>query len=161
MHRFIAASLAVMLIFSQSISTSADAKVQTKKRVSVKAKAKHVVLAPPILRVTIPQADLVQQALDEAAAVGMRTLAANATALLAKAVAADDKESYPAGLTRREVQVLRLIATGKGNREIADCLFLSSNTVANHVRNILAKTNTANRTEAAAFALRASLVDRH
>ena len=91
----------------------------------------------------------------------MRTLAANATALLAKADPADDRESYPAGLTRREVQVLRLIATGKGNREIADCLFLSSNTVANHVRNILAKTNTANRTEAAAFALRASLVDRH
>ena len=52
-----------------------------------------------------------------------------------------------------------MIAAGKSNREIADRLFLSSNTVANHVRNILAKTNTANRTEAAAFALRASLVD--
>jgi hypothetical protein len=65
MHRFIAASLAVIMMFSQSISAGADAKVQAKKRISVKAKAKHVVLAPPILRVTIPQADLVQQALDE------------------------------------------------------------------------------------------------
>jgi DNA-binding NarL/FixJ family response regulator len=102
---------------------------------------------------------LLQQAVDEAAALGMRTLAASAGTLLAKADAVDDKEFYPAGLTRREVDVLRLIAAGKGNREIADRLFVSSNTVANHVRSILAKTNTANRTEAAAFALRASLVD--
>jgi predicted ATPase/DNA-binding CsgD family transcriptional regulator len=101
---------------------------------------------------------LLRQAFDEATALGMRGLAANATMLLAEADAVEDKETYPAGLTRREVEVLRLIAAGKSNREIADRLFLSSNTVANHVRNILAKTNTANRTEAAAFALRASLI---
>ncbi len=61
--------------------------------------------------------------------------------------------SYPAGLSQREVEVLRLIAAGKSNREIAEELFISLNTVANHVRNILAKTATANRAEAAAFAI--------
>ncbi|MGZ5728889.1 MAG: response regulator transcription factor [Burkholderiales bacterium] len=55
--------------------------------------------------------------------------------------------------------MLQLIAAGKGNREIAERLFVSPNTVANHVRSILTKTNAANRTEAAGFALRNALVD--
>jgi DNA-binding NarL/FixJ family response regulator len=46
---------------------------------------------------------------------------------------------------------------GKSNREIADALCISLNTVATHVRNILTKTSTANRTEAAAYALRRGL----
>jgi DNA-binding CsgD family transcriptional regulator len=50
--------------------------------------------------------------------------------------------------------VLRLIAAGKSNRDIADTLFISLNTVATHVRNILTKTGCTNRTEAAACALR-------
>ena len=59
---------------------------------------------------------------------------------------------YPDGLTQREVEVLRLIATGKTNREIGEELYISFRTVGNHVRNILTKTNTTNRTEAATFA---------
>ena len=59
---------------------------------------------------------------------------------------------YPAGLSQREVEVLRLVAQGKSNQEIADLLYRSVYTVANHVRNILAKIGAANRTEAAAFA---------
>ena len=74
-----------------------------------------------------------------------------------KATAEACKPDYPAGLSRREVEVLSLVAAGKGNREIAERLFVSPNTVANHVRSILTKTNTANRTEAAAFAMRHSL----
>jgi DNA-binding NarL/FixJ family response regulator len=54
--------------------------------------------------------------------------------------------------------VLRLVAAGRGNREIAEALFVSHNTVANHVRSILTKTNTANRAEAAAFAVQHELV---
>jgi DNA-binding NarL/FixJ family response regulator len=50
------------------------------------------------------------------------------------------------------VEVLRLLAVGKTNREIAGALFLSSNTVRVHVRNIMTKTDTENRTAAAAFA---------
>jgi ATP/maltotriose-dependent transcriptional regulator MalT len=61
-------------------------------------------------------------------------------------------------LSQREVEVLRLLAAGKSNREIADTLYISLNTVATHVRNILAKTGAANRTEAAAYALRRGLL---
>jgi DNA-binding NarL/FixJ family response regulator len=66
---------------------------------------------------------------------------------------------YPCGLSQREVEVLRLIAAGKSNREIAETLYISINTVANHVRNILTKTTTANRTEAATFAIHQGLLE--
>ena len=68
------------------------------------------------------------------------------------------RRDYPCGLSQREVEVLCLIAAGKSNREIADTLCISTNTVANHVRNILTKTNTANRTEAATFAVHQGLL---
>ena len=60
--------------------------------------------------------------------------------------------SYPSGLSLREVEVLRLVAAGKTDREIAEELIISFQTVGNHVRNILNKTNTTNRTEAATYA---------
>jgi DNA-binding NarL/FixJ family response regulator len=66
---------------------------------------------------------------------------------------------YPCGLSQREVEVLRLIAAGKSNREIAETLYISINTVANHVRNILTKTTTTNRTEAATFAIHQGLLE--
>ncbi len=59
-----------------------------------------------------------------------------------------------AELSQREVEVLRLLALGKSNRDIAEALYISPNTVATHVRNILSKTGAANRTEAAAYAMR-------
>jgi DNA-binding NarL/FixJ family response regulator len=101
---------------------------------------------------------LLDAALDTARALGMSALAERATALRESAAPKAQVERYPAGLSRREVEVLQLIAAGKGNREIAERLFVSPNTVANHVRSILTKTNAANRTEAAAFALRNALV---
>jgi DNA-binding CsgD family transcriptional regulator len=57
-------------------------------------------------------------------------------------------------LSLREVEVLRLLAIGRSNRGIADTLCISLSTVATHVRNILSKTGSANRTEAAPYALR-------
>ena len=54
--------------------------------------------------------------------------------------------------------MLRLIAAGKSNREIAEELVISQRTVANHVANIFNKTNTSNRTEAAAYAFGRRLV---
>jgi DNA-binding CsgD family transcriptional regulator len=66
-------------------------------------------------------------------------------------------QDLPDPLSPREVEVLRLIAAGKSNRDIADALCISLNTVATHVRNILTKTGCANRTEAAAYALRHGL----
>jgi DNA-binding CsgD family transcriptional regulator len=61
------------------------------------------------------------------------------------------------GLTAREVEVLRLVAAGYGNRDIAAELFISVKTASVHVSNILAKLHAASRTEAAAIAHRAGL----
>ncbi|MEE8391164.1 MAG: response regulator transcription factor [Anaerolineae bacterium] len=62
-------------------------------------------------------------------------------------------------LTEREVQVLRLVAQGLVNREIAEKLVISEWTVRTHVRNILAKLHLTNRTQATLYALREGLVD--
>ena len=66
----------------------------------------------------------------------------------------------PDGLSWREVDILRLVAAGRSNREIGEQLFISGHTVANHIRSILRKTGAANRTEAAGYAYRHALVDR-
>jgi len=105
-------------------------------------------------------ASLLDEALATSGALGMQTLAERAAALREEIGPSLGKPSYPAGLSRREVEVLRLVAAGKGNREIAERLFVSHNTVANHVRSILTKTNTANRTEAATFAVQHSLLEK-
>ena len=52
------------------------------------------------------------------------------------------------------MEVLRLIAIGRSNADVSMALAISLNTVATHVRSILAKTGCANRTEAAAYAMR-------
>jgi DNA-binding CsgD family transcriptional regulator len=64
---------------------------------------------------------------------------------------------YRTGLSPREVEVLRLVAAGKSNQQIADALVISPSTVLHHVTNILTKTGCHNRTEAAAYAHRHSL----
>jgi DNA-binding CsgD family transcriptional regulator len=61
------------------------------------------------------------------------------------------------GLTAREAEVLRLVAAGRSNREIAAELFISAKTASVHVSNILAKLNANSRTEAAAIAHRAGI----
>jgi len=60
-------------------------------------------------------------------------------------------------LTEREVEVLRLVAQGQSNREIADQLIISEATVRTHVSNILSKLHLASRTQAALYALREGL----
>lgn len=61
---------------------------------------------------------------------------------------------YPNGLSAREVDVLRLIATGRNNGEIADALFLSVRTVERHITNLYAKIAARGRADATAYALR-------
>jgi pimeloyl-ACP methyl ester carboxylesterase/DNA-binding CsgD family transcriptional regulator len=61
-------------------------------------------------------------------------------------------------LSSREVEVLRLVAAGRSNQQIADELVISQNTVIRHVSNIFAKTGVANRAEAASYAHRNGIV---
>jgi DNA-binding NarL/FixJ family response regulator len=68
--------------------------------------------------------------------------------------------ALPDGLSAREVAVLRLVTGGLSNRSIGQKLFISQNTVANHVRAILRKTGCANRTDATAYAGRNALLER-
>ncbi|MFN8631242.1 MAG: response regulator transcription factor [Chloroflexota bacterium] len=63
------------------------------------------------------------------------------------------------GLSRRELEVLGLIAQGRTNREIGDRLFISQKTVGVHVGNILAKLGVSGRVEAASVAIRLGLED--
>ena len=65
--------------------------------------------------------------------------------------------TFPDDLTAREVEVLRLLAIGRTNKDVSLVLSISLNTVATHVRSILNKTQCANRTEAAAYAIRHGL----
>jgi DNA-binding CsgD family transcriptional regulator/tetratricopeptide (TPR) repeat protein len=78
-----------------------------------------------------------------------------ATAELPAASAAG--RGLPAGLTRREVEVLRLVAAGKTNHAIAEELVVSEKTVENHLTSIYRKTGADNRAAATAFAIRQGL----
>ena len=103
--------------------------------------------------------DLLDEALAIAQDLGMRPLIEKAIALKEEVGSRPAKApAYPDGLTEREVEVLRLIAAGKTNREVGDELFIAMNTVARHVSNIFAKTGSANRAEAASYATRHGLV---
>ena len=62
-------------------------------------------------------------------------------------------------LTDRELEVLRLVARGMNNREIAKDLYISENTVKNHVRNILEKLQLHSRVEAVMYAVREKLLE--
>ena len=69
----------------------------------------------------------------------------------------EDERTAGELLTEREIDVLRLIAQGYSNQEIAENLQISERTVGKHVGNILAKLHLANRTQAALYALREGL----
>jgi NarL family two-component system response regulator LiaR len=69
------------------------------------------------------------------------------------------RETAHEELTEREMEVLRLIAQGKSNQEIADALFIGVKTVKFHVTNLLAKLGVEDRTQAAIYALKNGLMD--
>jgi DNA-binding NarL/FixJ family response regulator len=73
---------------------------------------------------------------------------------------AEQRQAVPGPrLTSRELEVLKLVAQGMSNKEIAAELFISENTVKNHVRNILEKLHLHSRMEAVVYAVREKLLD--
>jgi DNA-binding CsgD family transcriptional regulator len=94
--------------------------------------------------------DAARETLDE---LGAAPDVAWVDSLAGRAVSADAH-----GLTPRELEVLRLVATGKSNREIAEALVISEHTVARHVQNIFTKLDVPSRTAAGAFAFAHDLV---
>lgn len=104
-------------------------------------------------------ATLLRFAADTARRLGMASVEAAATSALV-GVPPSHRSRPPAAaeLTDRELAVLRLLAEGASNRQIGQALSISHHTAANHVRAILLKAGCANRTEAAAWALRLGLV---
>ena len=104
-------------------------------------------------------ASLLDEALTISSELGMRPLIERVVALREQLHAQPlPPPVYPDGLTQREVEILRLIAFGKSNPEIAETLYISPRTVSTHVSNILNKINAANRTGAASYANRHGLV---
>lgn len=100
------------------------------------------------------QADDLNRAI-KAAAAGQVQLSPQAAARLIREVRAPES---PETLTERETDVLRLLAKGCSNKEIAQELFIGEKTVKTHVSNILAKLNVPSRTQAALYAIRTGLV---
>ncbi len=73
---------------------------------------------------------------------------------------AEERQQFPAPrVTEREMDVLKLVAQGMSNRDIAATLFISENTVKNHIRNILEKLHLHSRMEAVVYAVREKLLE--
>jgi DNA-binding NarL/FixJ family response regulator len=100
------------------------------------------------------QADELRRAI-RAAAAGQVQLSPQAAARLMREVKAPES---PEALTERETEVLRLLAHGASNKEIAQTLTIGEKTVKTHVSNILAKLGVPSRTQAALYAVRIGLV---
>jgi DNA-binding CsgD family transcriptional regulator len=103
---------------------------------------------------------LLQSALSGFRSLGMVPWISRAEAALDQAVRFEQRRdaTRPAGLTEREVEVVRLVARGHSDRQISDELFVSPRTVNAHIRNILAKTTCSNRTELSVWALENGLI---
>ena len=111
--------------------------------------------------------DAVRQALDELERLGARRTAAHASRELRRRGVRDLRrgphaatKDNPSGLTARELDVLKLVAAGMRNAQIAEQLVVSPKTVGHHVSAILAKLSVSSRTEAAAEAARLGIIER-
>ena len=103
--------------------------------------------------------ELVNEGMVIANNLGMKPLISRFAEIEGRLAVLRDRPAFPDSLTAREVEVLRLLAAGHTNKQIADELVIAINTVTTHVANILGKTGSANRTEAAAYATQNGLVE--
>ena len=102
---------------------------------------------------------LLDESLSISAELSMRPLRERAQDRLDRSGAiAPDAPDYPKGLSQREVEVLRLLAQGKSNREIGVELVITEGTVRRHVSNVYQKIGATNRSEATSYALREGLL---
>lgn len=92
---------------------------------------------------------------------GEASISGDVALKIIRAFSTQDVERQQTQLTGRELEVLKLVGEGYSNRDIASRLFISENTVKNHLRNILQKLHFENRVQAAAYAIRRGLVDPH
>jgi DNA-binding CsgD family transcriptional regulator len=101
--------------------------------------------------------DDARRRLDEAKAIceslGAKPALTRADAIAARLQTAQTRPAYPAGLTEREVDVLRLVAQGLTNAQVAERLFVSPRTVDFHLRSIYGKIGVTSRAGATRFAL--------
>src|SRR5262249_21456813 len=116
-------------------------------------------LAHAALRLAERQHDEATVLLDEARVIliplGAKPALARADALIAQLAPGQPAlPAYPDSLTTREVEVLRLIAQGRSNREIATPLFISTRTVNRHIENLYRKIGAHSKADATAYALR-------
>ena len=103
---------------------------------------------------------LLDEALTISSELGMRPITERVVALQKPSDASSTATpTYAAGLTQREVEVLRLVASGQSNREIAAELVLSARTVERHLTNIYSKISARGRVDATAYALSHDLLD--
>ena len=93
--------------------------------------------------------------IEEGEAAMTRSMAAR---LLKNVAKASNNISEKESLTEREIDVLRNVARGESNQEIAENLQIAVNTVKTHIKNILAKLQVDNRTQAAAYAIRTGII---
>ena len=97
---------------------------------------------------------LLEESLAISTELGMRPLMERVTERQQRVQAKPERvPAYPDGLTQREVEVMRLIASGKTNIEIAEELVIAEGTARRHVANIYEKNGAANRAEATRYAL--------
>ena len=99
---------------------------------------------------------LLEEGLEITRCLGMSPLQQKAAAMLESC---ESRPVLPDGLTKREAEVLRLMAAGKTNQEIAGELFIAERTAANHASNIFAKIGCGNRVEATVYAHQHGLAD--
>ena len=101
---------------------------------------------------------LMAEARTVAEGLGAVPTIARADALTSRLAARRAPTDQGPRLSAREIEVLRLVAAGRSNREIADALFLSPRTVTTHLTHIFAKIGVDGRAEAVASALRQGLL---